>query len=172
MGQIKSEMKGSVFFVALIACALAADDVPAPAGDKEAPQELLQTGSKSKFISPFVNPYMLNPLIYFGAGMATPFLLGGMMGGAATGTGQMGMGTPGMAGAMSLGQMGMPQKMGMPQMGMPQMMMQTGAKTGAEAKTGFYGGLGYPGMYGMPYGYGYGMPYGYGYGMPFGYGYG
>merc|ERR1712151_837223 len=161
MGTQQIEMKSAVFFVALIACALAADDVSAPAAGKEAPQELLQTGSKSKFVSPFVNPYMLNPLIYFGAGMATPFLLGGMMGGAATGTGQMGMGTPGMAGAMNLGQMGMPQPMGMP----PQMMMQTGAKTGAkaEAKTGFYGGygLGYPGMYGMPYGYGYGMPYGY-----------
>merc|ERR1719446_888692 len=119
-------MKCAIFFAALLCCALATPD-PASA-EIEVPQQLLETEAKpteTKFMSPFVNPYMLNPLLYFGAGMATPYLLGGLMGGAAGGApgmGAMGMGMGAMgagAGAMGAGAAGM--GMGMAQMGAPMM---------------------------------------------------
>merc|ERR550539_992145 len=143
-------MKGAIVFVALVACALAVEDA-----DKVEHADLLQTESKAKFVSPFVNPYLLNPLLYFGAGLATPFLLGGMFGAGGQGQGQ----APNM-GMMNMAQMGMPgmnPSMGMPGMNLPgapptMNMAQTGASAEAKtgAGTGFYGGygMGYPGMYG------------------------
>merc|ERR1719230_1868045 len=182
-------MKCAIFFAALLCCAFA-DDAAEAAPSVEVPQQLLETEAKpveTKFISPFVNPYMLNPLLYFGAGMATPYLLGGLMGGAAGGA--PGMGAMGMGmGAMGAGAMGMGMaQMGAPMMGgmMPMMaqtdkastpqavpdlhaMLNVDAKSKTESKTGFYGGypgFGYPG-FGYPgFGYGYGMPFYGGYGM-------
>merc|ERR1719230_1540468 len=118
-------MKCAIFFAALLCCAFA-DDAAEAAPSVEVPQQLLETEAKpveTKFISPFVNPYMLNPLLYFGAGMATPYLLGGLMGGAAGGApgmGAMGMGMGAGAAGMGMAQMGAPMMGGM----MP-MMAQT-----------------------------------------------
>merc|ERR1712226_370982 len=167
----RGTMKCAIFFAALLCCAFA-DDAAEAAPSVEVPQQLLETEAKpveTKFVSPFVNPYMLNPLLYFGAGMATPYLLGGLMGGAAGGApgmGAMGMGM-GMGGMMPM--MAQTDKASTPQ-AVPDLhaMLNVDAKSKTESKTGFYGfyggypGFGYPGF---GYGMGYGMPFYGGYGM-------
>jgi len=153
--------------VALGAVAVAGDDsgAAAPAAPAvEVPQALLETEAKGKaesqFISPFISPYTLNPLLYFGAGFATPFILGGMSAGAATPMAMTGT---------------MPQPMQLPMMANIGVDAKAKTATEASSKSGFtgygmypYGGFGYGYPYGG-FGYGYGG-YG-GFGYPYGYGF-
>merc|ERR1712226_707405 len=142
----RNEMKKATVLalVALAFCAVTAeenknDEPAAPA--VEVPQELLQTATKgqaqSKFMSPFMSPYSLNPLLYFGAGFATPFLFGGMASGQMSPMAQTGM---------------MPQPMQLP------MMAQVGAEAKAKTAAGAGAGANFYGFGGYPYGgMGYGM---------------